>query len=95
MPAIIFLHDFNKILINVAKIICYAFFLSIGKTSLTFNKNINVRWKYDYILSIKWEFYVLQVELVLATAFISMRSQLTYERPTVCPAHKTNCRKNC
>ena len=32
---------------NVAKMICYAFFLCIGKTS-HYNMNINVQWKYEY-----------------------------------------------
>ena len=42
----------------VTKMICYTFFLYIGKY-ITNNKNINVRWKYEY----KVRLFRLQVEL--------------------------------
>ena len=54
MPAVIFLHDFNKISTKVGKcgkVICYAFFLCIGKTSYsliirTFDDNMHITWGY-------------------------------------------------
>ena len=62
MSPVTFLYDFSKISTKVDKCgknDCYAFLLCIGKTS----HSLIIEQTSDKNINMKWEYYILQVEL--------------------------------